>query len=114
MLARMHPSPVQFVPPQSLQPHPSALLLPMSPEDEQVLAEDIAAHGILHPLDVTPTNHILDGVHRWKKAQTLALQHVPIQVFTYDNAQEEMLHAIRANLKRRHLSSSQEAMLALE
>src|SRR6266581_3436147 len=78
LFARMHPSPVRFVPPHSLTPHPSALILPMSLEDEQALAEDIATHGILHPLDITPTNHILDGVHRWKKAQTLALQHVPI------------------------------------
>ncbi len=110
----MHPSPVQFVPPQSLKPHPSALLLPMSPEDEHALHEDIATHGILHPLDITQTNHILDGVHRWQTAQALALDRIPAQVFTYHDPQAEMLHAIRANLKRRHLSSSQKAMLALE
>jgi ParB-like chromosome segregation protein Spo0J len=114
MLAGMHPSPVQLVPPHSLQPHPSAFLLPMSPEDEQALAEDIATHGILRPLDITPTYHILDGVHRWQKAEALALARIPVQVFTYPTPQEELLHAIRANVKRRHLSSSQKAMLALE
>lgn len=86
----------------------------MSTEDEQALEEDIARYGIVHPLDVTATNQILDGVHRWHIAQRLALTHVPIQVFTYQEPEEETLHAFRANLKRRHLSSSQKAMLALE
>src|SRR6266581_970426 len=90
MLAGMHPSPVQLVPPHSLQPHPSALLLPMSPEDQHALHEDIATHGILHPLDITQTNHILDGVHRWQTAQALALDRIPAQVFTYHDPQAEM------------------------
>ncbi len=86
----------------------------MSPEDEHALEEDIRQHGLLHPLDVTPTNHILDGVHRWQEALHLGLTHVPVQVFTYQEQAEETLHALRANLKRRQLTSSQKAMLALE
>jgi ParB-like chromosome segregation protein Spo0J len=97
-----------------LSPHPAALLIPMFIEDEQALAKDIREHGISHPLDITSQGKILDGVHRWQFAKEQGIRTVPAIVYSYENVIEEHLHALRVNVHRRQLTSSQKAILALE
>lgn len=97
-----------------LKPHEQALAMPMSGDDEKSLRTDIAEHGIKHRLDVTPAGIILDGVHRWRYAQELGLPTVPVEIFDYAHPEEEALHCLQANLKRRHLTEGQKAVLGLD
>lgn len=105
---------ISYIDPRVLSPHAEAQLIPMSKEDEQSLRDDIAKNGILHPLDITADQHILDGVHRWQSAIHLELRTIPAVIYRYTEPEQESIHAIRANLKRRQLNEGQRAMLGLK
>ena len=102
---------VRAVSPHSLKEHPLASLVPnMRPQEFEDLLADIAAHGILTPLQVNG-DVILDGRHRCRAAITLGLPQVPVteQTLSPDESLEFML---KAALLRRHLNDDQRAMIA--
>lgn len=105
---------IEMVDPKLLKPHPEAEQVPMSKEDEEALKADIKNNGVMHALDVTSNLVILDGIHRQRFAIELGISAIPIMKYHYDEHEEESIHAIRANLKRRHLNEGQRAGLALK
>jgi N6-adenosine-specific RNA methylase IME4 len=80
-------------------------------EEYESFRAEIAASGILVPLDVTAEGVVLDGRQRLRAARELALRSVPARVVAPADPLEYML---RAALFRRNLNPSQQAVLGLE
>lgn len=91
--------------------HPVCLLFPpLPPAEFAALVADIATHGLVHPI-VLHEGEVLDGRNR-----LLACHHAGVVPrFTEWRGQGSPLEwAISANIRRRHLSPSQRAVLALD
>lgn len=90
--------------------HPLADLIPrMSEQEYAELVEDISANGQLQPILIYD-HMVLDGRHRLRACEEIGL--VPkIETYTGD---EPAAHVLSLNLKRRHLSTSQRAMIATD
>ena len=97
---------------EQLGPHPAAEFFPLMPAAEfDELRADIEANGQLEPI-ITCQGLILDGRHRARACQGLGLA-----VSSREWAGEcgsPLEYVLSHNLRRRHLTSSQRAMLALE
>ncbi len=88
-----------------------ANIFPMMSNDEfAALVEDIRSNGQLTPILIDQDGKILDGRNRWR-----ACQHIGIQpkVKTVDSKENLVNLVLSLNLHRRHLSSSQKAVVAL-
>lgn len=95
-----------------LRPHPGASVIPeMDVIEFAAFRADIAERGVLQPLEVTEHGVVLDGRQRLRAAAELGLERVPVCVVWVD---EELEFMLRAALRRRQLSASQRAALALE
>jgi N6-adenosine-specific RNA methylase IME4 len=100
------------VSPSELQFHAQAEIVPeMSAEEYAPFLVDIAERGILTPLEVTAAGIVLDGRARLRAARELGLERLPTRIVEPDDEHEHML---RSALRRRHLTASQRAALALE
>jgi len=97
-----------------LHPHGHEISVPpLTPVELDALKTDIAQHGIQHDLDITPDGRILDGLHRWKIAQDLGIDEVPVKVFDYEgDSLSEKIHILAHAVRRRHLKVGQRAALA--
>ncbi|RLE42156.1 hypothetical protein DRJ16_05180, partial [Candidatus Woesearchaeota archaeon] len=113
-LEKLEPGALVSIPVQLLKPHPKAIAVPMSKEDEEALRESIKERGILDPIHINPKGEILDGVHRWRYAKELKIEKIPAKLFKYEYEEEEILHALEINLKRRQLTEAQKAALSLD
>lgn len=90
--------------------HPIANIFPMLPDDElRELAEDIKANGLKEPIWVYQKK-ILDGRNRFKACQ-MAGKAPDVRVYSGDSP---AAFVVSLNLKRRHLSASQKAAVAVE
>jgi hypothetical protein len=91
----------------------------------RVLREDIAANGIRTPLRILRNGWVIDGTHRYRIAQALGLETVPVQVVPIplglsvddplspvDRLRIERTAVLEA-LGRRHLTSHQRDVLFL-
>lgn len=97
-----------------MQIHPIANLMPeMSDEDFQALKQDIAENGLLEAIWLTD-GQIIDGRHRWRACQELGI--LPdFREYEGDISTAGLVRfVISLNERRRHLSSSQKAVIALE
>jgi ParB-like chromosome segregation protein Spo0J len=95
-----------------LRLHHQAEIVPeMSTDEYAPFVADIAERGILTPLEVTAAGVVLDGRARLRAATELGFEHVPTRTVEPENQPE---HILRSALRRRHLSASQKAALALE
>jgi N6-adenosine-specific RNA methylase IME4 len=83
----------------------------MSAEEFAAFVSDIARRGILTSLEVTEAGIVLDGRARLRAALELGLSRVPIRLVEAD---DELEHMLLSALRRRHLSASQRAALAIE
>ena len=91
-----------------IESHPLAELFPLlEGEAFAELVEDIRANGVHEPI-VLHEGKILDGRNRYRAA-LLAGVHCPTR--TYEG-NDPLAFVISLNLKRRHLSESQRAMVA--
>lgn len=93
-----------------LDAHPLAKMFPlMGGEDLTALAEDIKQHGLSQPI-IIHEGLILDGRNRFKACQLAGVDPV------FDNYQgdDALGYVLSLNLHRRHLTSSQQAVLAAE
>lgn len=99
--------PVEDVKPADLQPHPLADLFPMM-DDEAFddFAKDVEINGQREPI-VLFDNKILDGRNRFKACQRLGI----VPRFREYHGGDPLGFVISLNLKRRHLSESQRAMV---
>src|SRR5262245_27085543 len=92
----------------ALQFHPLADLLPLLEGlDFEELVADVRAHGVREPVWIHDSR-ILDGRNRYRAAQAADVE-CPTR--TYDG-DDPVGFVISLNLKRRHLSESQRAMVA--
>ncbi len=102
-------SPDQFTQ-TDLQPHDLALAFPdMNSASFDDLVEDIRQRGVIHPV-VLHEGQILDGLHRWKACRQLGIE-CPTSI--YDGS-DPVGFVVSVNLRRRHLSTTQRAVIAAE
>lgn len=96
-------------PPAPLRAHPAADLFPMLDGTEfAALVDDIREHGQREPIAVMPDGSILDGRNRMR-----ACQHLGIEPATWVyEGDDPIAVVVSLNLKRRHLNTSQRAMIA--
>jgi ParB-like chromosome segregation protein Spo0J len=88
--------------------HPISEILPMLPPDElQALADDIKENGQKNPIWLCD-DKILDGRNRY---QACELAGVEPDFVAYEGS-DPLGHVISHNLRQRHLSASQRAMIA--
>ena len=95
--------------------HPAAELFPMLDADElQSLADDIAVHGLMEPITLyADPEHgvmLLDGRNRLAACR-LAVVEPTTKMFDGD---DPVQFVVSENIHRRHLTTGQRAMLALE
>jgi ParB-like chromosome segregation protein Spo0J len=108
--AAKEPTPTE--PPGRLRAHPQADLIPrLTPGEYRTLVVDIDRRRLLTPLEITRERVVLDGHQRLRAARQLGLERVPVRVVAPD---DEVAHMLLAALRRRQLSASQRAALALE
>lgn len=71
--------PIQHLHPHRLQDevYPEAKV---NAQKLALLRESLAAHGLDHPIRVTPDGTIMDGVHRWRIAQELGWTTIAVEV----------------------------------
>jgi site-specific DNA-methyltransferase (adenine-specific) len=95
---------------QQLQTHPIADLIPsMSEEEYRGLIEDIKVNGLIDPIYLFE-GRILDGRHRYRACLELRIE----PRFEEYQGDSPVAFVISRNLKRRHLTESQRAALAVE
>src|SRR5262249_19194043 len=100
-------------PTTALRPHPQATRVPaLTREEYAMLLADIEQRGILTPLEITGKRVVLDGHQRLRAAHDLDLDRVPARVVVPD--EDEVAYLLLAALRRRQLTPSQRAALALE
>lgn len=96
-----------------MKPHPAADLFPMLDEDATwSLVNDIKLHGLLHPI-ITWNGQIVDGRNR-DKACDLAGIKPRYKEMTFGSERDAIAYIISTNIHRRHLTTSQRAMIAAE
>ena len=89
--------------------HPAADAFPlMAPDELKQLTDDIAAHGLIHPIVRNAVGVILDGRNRLKACEIAGIE-PRFEEFKGDDA---TAFIVSMNLTRRHLSESQRAMVA--
>jgi len=92
--------------------HPVAELFPLIEGDElDALVEDIRANGLLHPVLVRQ-GVLLDGRNRVRACETAGVPVIEVEFYGDERAAERRI--ISENVKRRHLSTSQRALLAAQ
>jgi hypothetical protein len=95
-------------PGDALENHPLATLFPPLDDAEfEALKEDIREHGLREPITVFE-NKILDGTHRYKAC--LAVGVAP-RFRDYDGG-SPLAFVLGMNLRRRHLTTTQRALVA--
>lgn len=91
------------------QPHPVAAMLPMMTDAElHRLAADISEHGLQEPI-VLLDGQVLDGRNRLAACR---LASVPPRFVEWDGEGSPTVWVLSKNLHRRHLTSSQQALVA--
>jgi N6-adenosine-specific RNA methylase IME4 len=99
-------------PTAALRPHPQAdVLPPLEPQEYRSFLADVQRRGVLVPLDITPAAVVLDGHVRLRAALELGLEELPVRELA---PPDELEYLFWAALRRRHLSASQKAALAVE
>jgi phage N-6-adenine-methyltransferase len=89
--------------------HPAAELFPFMSDDELAeLAVDIRAHGLLEPI-VLLDGLVLDGRNRLRACEAAGVEPRFVE---WDGSGDPAVWVLSKNLKRRHLSTSQRAMVA--
>jgi N6-adenosine-specific RNA methylase IME4 len=79
----------------------------LSSEDFAALRADIAARGVLVPVEYDENGNILDGHHRVRACEELGLADWPRFIRTGLSEADKRVHARQLNLARRHLSRDQ-------
>src|SRR5271166_1034316 len=92
----------------TMKVHPVAEMFPMMPEEElDELAEDIQANGLLNPIVKDKDGLLIDGRNRLEACKRASIQ----PRFEVLNGTDPVAYILAQNVKRRHLSKGQQAML---
>lgn len=79
---------------------------PLSADEYAELKADIAARGVMVPIEYDESGNILDGHHRVKACRELGIKDWPSVVRLGLDVQAKTLHAIKLNCARRHLTTA--------
>jgi N6-adenosine-specific RNA methylase IME4 len=94
-----------------IQVHPVAEMFPLiEGDDYAALVEDVRQHGVREPVWLHPDGTLIDGRNR---ARAAADAGVNLPTRTWDATGSLVEFVLSLNLHRRHLTSSQKAILAL-
>lgn len=89
--------------------HPAASCLPELPAEEyEALKADIKARGLQQPIAMQ-SGFLIDGRHRLKACAELGIEAATIELAATEDV---VAYVVSANIRRRHLSESQRAMVA--
>src|SRR5919202_2457545 len=88
------------------------LVPPLSAEEYESLKQSIEQNGLWVPIVVNNEGVILDGHHRFKACQDLAIEPKTITK-DFPDKQNEQMFVIDSNLRRRPLNHYQRTELAL-
>jgi ParB-like nuclease domain len=88
------------------------VLPPLSPEEYAALKADIAARGVLVPVEYDEEGQILDGFHRVQICQEVG-RDWPRAVSQGLTEDQKLERALQLNLARRHLSKEHKQQLAI-
>jgi hypothetical protein len=91
----------------TIQFHPAANIFPMDDENLDSLAEDIKASGLLVPIELLD-GKIVDGRRRWMACRMAGVKPAITDVYDID---DPVAYVLSLNLHRRHLDTSQLAMV---
>ena len=106
------PGQVRWVPPDELEVHPAARLVPpLSSGELAGLRADIAASGVAEPVCLGQDGRVVDGRHRLAVALELGLPKIPVLPAICPLGGEAE-YALRSALHRRSLSLDQRAVVA--
>ena len=95
-----------------LKIHPVSEIFPLMDDNEyKIFKDDIASIGLLQPICLHSDGRILDGRNRYKACLELGIQP---KFETWDGKGSLVMFVISMNLHRRHLNSSQKAVIAME
>lgn len=86
----------------------------LSETDYAALKADIAARGVLVPVELDEEGNVLDGHHRLKACTELGITQYPKLVRKGLSEDEKRQHARQLNLARRHLTQEQKRALIAE
>jgi len=90
--------------------HPDADIFPMMPDDElAVLAEDIKANGLIHPIitgDFEGGEVLVDGRNRLRACEMAGVK----PTFRKLNGEDQKAFILSVNINRRHMTAGQRAM----
>lgn len=97
---------------KTYEPHPLSLVMPPMSDDEYFqLINSIVAHGQMEPI-VILDGQILDGRHRYAACRQLGIEPI-IREYSYENdGPSPATFSLVKNTHRRHLTTSQRAMVA--
>jgi len=91
--------------------HPAAALFPMIPDDElQLLADDIAATGLHHPVVLAADGTLVDGRNRLAACKLAGVD----PTFTTYAGDDVLAFIVGENIRRRHLTNGQRSMLGYD
>ena len=106
---------LQIDPRASLTAHPAASIFPMLQGDEaDQLANDILANGLRQPIVLHPDGSILDGRNRYAACLKVGIEPKFVTWNNHNGADSAVKYVLSLNLKRRHLTPSQCAVVALD
>lgn len=94
-----------------------AVNLVTSSDDLDCLKRSIQENGIQTPLVVWKTPEglvVISGMNRYRIARQLKMEQVPVIIRHFTSVTDAKLFAMSDNLARRHLTTAQKALLALE
>lgn len=86
----------------------------LSAEEFEQLKSDIAARGVMVPVEYDEAGAVLDGHHRVRACKALGIENWPYIVRSGLSDAEKRAHARALNLARRHLSQEQRRELIRE
>jgi phosphohistidine swiveling domain-containing protein len=99
-----------------LQPHPAANLFPMLAQSElETMAADIKANGQSVPIAVLNGAFIIDGRNRYAACKIAGVEPKTREMQSEFSSEADVIrYIISTNIHRRHLTTSQRAMIAAE
>ncbi len=89
------------------------ILPALSAEEYATLKADIAAHGVLSPIELDEVGNILDGHHRVRICREVGIKDFPSIIRTGLSEQEKIEHMLAVNLARRHMTKEQRHNLVI-
>jgi N6-adenosine-specific RNA methylase IME4/ParB-like chromosome segregation protein Spo0J len=87
------------------------LLPSLSEQEYESLKSDIAARGVMVPVEKDEAGNILDGFHRLQICAQLGIEDYPVTIRYFQTDEQKEDYALSINLSRRHLSVEQRKTL---